>query len=265
MFLLGLCLLVEYHSYRFTHDMQERITLKVDLAPDISEEDAAALNEKIASMPMVKHVDYVSREQAAEIFSEDLNEDFIGFIGFNPLYPSLMVNLHVDYLPDTRKDDIEVFTSQVKSMENVTDVTYQETVVAELNDMFYKISWFLIIFMALLVIICILLIRSTISIALYVQRETIRTMQLVGAKPAFIAHPFLSRSLWYGLLGALMAIVVLVLATGVFNQSLEGLNLIDDTHTIWHAGIAVVLIAVSILISYFSTLFAVNHYLRKNR
>lgn len=266
LFLLGMCLLVEYHSYRITHDMQERITLKVDLEPEITDEIASLLKLQIEAMPEVKHVDYISKEKAAEIFSEDLNDDFVSFIGYNPLYPSMMVNLKVNYLPEVRQEgrseSIADFTSKVSSMEYVTGVTYQETVVNELNDVFYKITWFLIIFMALLILVSILLISSTIRIALYAQRETIRTMQLVGAKSGFIARPFIGRSIWFGLLGGLIAIAILAIAIGAVNQSFSGLNLLDPSHLFWYVGIAVVILLLGILLSYLSTLFAVSRHLR---
>lgn len=266
LFLLGMCLLVEYHSYRITHDIQERITLKVDLEPEITDEMASLLKLQIEAMPEVKHVDYISKEKAAEIFSEDLNDDFVSFIGYNPLYPSMMVNLKVNYLPEVRQEgrseSIADFTSKVSSMEYVTGVTYQETVVNELNDVFYKITWFLIIFMALLILVSILLISSTIRIALYAQRETIRTMQLVGAKSGFIARPFIGRSIWFGLLGGLIAIAILAIAIGAVNQSFSGLNLLDPSHLFWYVGMAVVILLLGILLSYLSTLFAVSRHLR---
>ena len=269
MFLLGLCLLVEYHSYRLTHDMQERITFKVDLEPEIEEAEAQAILAKIEALPYVKHVDYISRDEAAEIFSEDLNDDFVKFIGYNPLYPSLMVNLKVDYLPETRQQEhpetIDLFTNDVSKIEKVTNVAYQESVVNEMNDIFYRVSWILIVFMVLLIIVSILMIRNTMSIALYAQRDTIRTMQLVGAKSGFIARPFLKRSIWYGLLGALIAIIVLAIAVGTFNQTLGGFDLLNPTHMGWYGGIAAVIIILGIVLSYFSTLFAVNKYLHSRK
>jgi cell division transport system permease protein len=267
LFLLGMCLLVEYHSYRITHDMQERITLKVDLEPAITDEIASVLKMQIEAMPEVKHVDYISKQKAAEIFSEDLNDDFVSFIGYNPLYPSMMVNLKVNYIPEVRQkgrtESIAAFASKVGALEYVTGVTYQETVVNELNDVFYKITWFLIIFMALLIIVSILLISSTIRIALYAQRETIRTMQLVGAKSGFIARPFIGRSIWFGLLGGLISIVILTIAIGALNQSFTGLDLLDQSHLIWYAGLAVIILLLGIFLSYMSTLFAVSRHLRQ--
>ena len=81
LFMLGLLLGVEYHSYRLTHDTQEKITYKVDLSPDVSDSLALEHKSTVAAMPYVKHVDYISKQKAAEIFSEDLGEDFVGFIG----------------------------------------------------------------------------------------------------------------------------------------------------------------------------------------
>ena len=268
LFLLGLCLMVEYHSYSMTRNMQERITFKVDLVPDITDEAAMMVKTYIEVMPEVKHVDYISREQAAEIFSEELNDDFVDFIGYNPLYPSMMVNLRADYIPETsqggRERVIKEFADSVKGLEYVTGVAYQENVVNELNDVFYKVTWFLIIFMALLIVVSILMISSTIRIALYAQRDTIGTMQLVGAKSGFIARPFLARSLWFGLLGGVISIVILAIATGIFNQSLGGLDLLNSTHLYWYLGIGVIIIVMGIALSYLSTLFAVRRYLRQN-
>ncbi|MCQ2261281.1 MAG: permease-like cell division protein FtsX [Bacteroidales bacterium] len=269
MFLLGLCMLVEYHSYRLTHDMQERITFKVDLEPEIEEAEAQAILTQIESLPYVKHVDYISRDEAAEIFSEDLNDDFVKFIGYNPLYPSMMVNLKIDYLPEGRQVEhattIDQFTNDVSKIEKVTNVAYQESVVNEMNSIFYRVSWILIIFMVLLIIVSILMIRSTMSIVLYAQRDTIRTMQLVGAKSGFIARPFLKRSIWYGLLGAIIAILVLAIAVGTFNRTLGGFDLLNTTHMSWYGGIAAIIIILGIVLSYFSTLFTVNKYLHSRK
>ena len=269
MFLLGLCLMVEYHFYRMTHDMQERITFKVDLATDITETEALIVQTQIETMPIVKHVDYISQDQAAEIFSEEINEDFVKFLGYNPLSPCMMVNLKVDYLPDARQSDrtecIDQFTADVNSIEQVRGVNYQKSVVNELNDTFFKATWFLIVFMALLIVVSFLLIGSTIRIALYAQRDTIRTMRLVGAKRGFIARPFLMRSIWYGLLGGIIAIVVLAVAMGIFNQSLAGLDLLAQTHLPWYLGIAVAILVIGVILAYLATHFAVRSYLNKEQ
>ena len=260
--MLGLLLTLEYHSYRLTHDAQERITYKVDLSPDVSDSLALALKGQVEKMTYVKHVDYISRDKAAEIFSEDLGEDFVGFIGYNPLYPSLMVNFNIALLPDNSSQVLDRFCSEVSAMEGVTGVAYQENVVNELREVFYKLTWFLIVFVVLLLIITVVLIASLIRIAIYGQRETIRTMRLVGADMAFISRPFLWRSVAYGALGELLASVLTLIAIWVFSNQF-GLDLLATEHWMWYGAIGAALIIAGVVIAWLSTAFTVRRYINK--
>ena len=261
--MLGLLMVIEYHSYRLTHDAQERITYKVDLSPDVSDSLALALKQRISEMPVVKHVDYISKQKAAEIFTEDLGEDFVGFAGYNPLYPSLMVNFNINLLPDNTTEPIDRFCAEVSAYPFVTGVTYQENVVGELREVFYKLSWFLIVFVALLLLITFVLINSLIRIAIYGQRDTIATMRLVGAKSGFIARPFRLRSIAYGALGGLIADVLTFVTLWAFSNEFA-LPLVDSEHWLWYGLIAVSIILVGILISYLSTAITVRRYIAKN-
>lgn len=263
LFMLGLLLVIEYHSYRLTHDAQERITYKVDLSPDVTDSLALANKAAVERMSYVKHVDYISKQKAAEIFSEDLGEDFVGFIGYNPLYPSLMVNFNVSLLPDNTTEVLDRFCAEVSRLEGVTGVAYQENVVSELREVFYKLSWFLIVFVVLLLVITIVLIDSLIRIAIYARREAIGTMRMVGATAGFITRPFLYRSVLYGAVGGLIASVLTAITLWVFSNEFE-LNLIAPEHWMWYGIIALALIVVGIVIAYLSTAVTVRRYIAKN-
>ena len=264
LFMLGLLMAIEYHSYRLSHDAQERITYKVDLSPDVNDSTALALRARIAAMPVVKHVDYISKEKAAEIFTEELGEDFVGFAGYNPLYPSLMVNFNVDLLPDNSTQTLDRFCADVSAYPFVTGVAYQENVVGELREVFYKLSWFLIVFVALLLIISFVLINSLIRIAIYGQRETIATMRLVGAKAGFIARPFRLRSIAYGALGGLIATLLTFVTVWACSNQFALPTLVDSSHWMGYAVIALTLVLVGILITYLSTVITVRRYIAKN-
>jgi len=263
LFMLGLLLTIEYHSYRLTHDAQERITYKVDLSPDVSDSLALALKGRVEKMDFVKHVDYISKEKAAEIFAEDLGEDFVGFAGYNPLYPSLMVNFNVALLPDNSSETLDRFCAEVGAQEGVTGVAYQENVVGELRDIFYRLSWFLIVFVALLLVITIVLISSLIRIALYSSRDTIATMRLVGAKSSFIARPFRLRSIAYGAIGGLIADCLVLVTLWAFGNQF-GIDLLNPDHLLWYALIAVAIILIGILITYLATAITVRRHIAKN-
>ena len=262
LFMLALLLTLEYHSYRLTHDAQERITYKVDLSPDVTDSLALALKDDIAQMDIVKHVDYISKEQAAAIFAEDLGEDFVGFAGYNPLYPSLMVNFNVALLPDNSNETLDRFCDEMRTHDFVTGVAYQENVVSELREVFYKLSWFLIVFVALLLLIIVVLIGSLIRIAIFSRRDTIATMRLVGAKSSFIARPFRLRSLAYGAIAGLVADVLTLVTLWVFENEF-GLNLLAEQHLPWYTLIAIAIILVGALISYLATAVAVRRHIKK--
>lgn len=266
LFMLGLLLVLEYHSYRLTHDAQERITYKVDLVPDISDSLAIALQNDISRMPMVKHVDYISKEKAADIFTEDLGEDFVGFVGYNPLNPSLMVNLNVQPLPEFIGSTaaLDDFCRQIGVREGVSGVVYQENVVAELHEVFYKLSWFLIIFVALLLLITVVLISSLIRIAIYSRRDTIATMRLVGAKAGFIARPFRLRSLAYGAFGGLIASLLTAATVWAFANQFT-LDITAQRHWFRYAVIAVTLILAGITIAYLATTITVRRYVSRQQ
>ena len=261
LFVFGLLMLLEYHSYKLTHQLQEQITVKVDLDPEISEDDATSLKTTIEGYSYVKHVDYISKEEAAEIFSKDLGDDFVEFIGYNPLYPSLMVNFKSEILPSDPQKIIDQFKQQVGSKAGVTEVAYQENVVHNLNDVFYKISWFLIVFLVLQLFIAIILISNTIKISIYSAHETIHTMQMVGAKTSFIARPFLRKSVLYGFLGALFAIVLLGLLVGIFNSQFA-LNFLNQEHWPAYGAIAAILLVLGIVICVCATSLSVRRNLR---
>ena len=262
LFMLGLLLCIEYHSYRITHDAQERITYKVDLSPDVSDSLALAVKGRIEQRDYIKHVDYISKEKAAEIFTDELGEDFVGFIGSNPLYPSLMVNFNVSLLPDNSNEVLDRFCEEVGAEEGVTGVAYQENLVNEVRDGFYKLSWFLIALMLVLVLITVVLIDSLLRIALYAQRETIHTMRMVGANVSFIKRPFIVRSVAYGALGGLIASLLTFAAVWVAGNEFQ-IPLTDASHLQWYLLIAVILIVVGILISYLSTAITVRRYIAR--
>lgn len=257
----GILMFIGYHSYRMTHDVQEKITYKVDLLPEVSDSLALAIQKEIKSIDYVKHVDYISKDEAAKLFAEEIDDDFVDFLGFNPLYPSLMVNLKSDLIPDKDQHILQQFTQRVSRMQGVTGVQYQENVINELANEFYVVSWVLVLIAVLLLFVTVMLINNTIRIAIYAQQQTIQTMRMVGATSSFIARPFLWRSVLYGFLGAIVAIALVAALAVLYSQQFS-LPLLAPEYTIPYAVMAVVILIFGILISWLSTAFAVKRYTR---
>lgn len=263
LFVLGLLMFVEYHSYKATHEMQERIAYQVDLTPETTEEEALSLREELLTMDQVKSVDYISAEEAARLFSAELDEDFLTLLdSVNPLYPTLMVTLKASSKPSMMTQQRQAFEKEVKEYACVDGVTYHETMLNDLSEIFYKLSWFLIIFVILLLFVSIALISTTIRIAIFSNRNTIRTMSMVGARMGFITRPFLWRSILYGFIGATMSQVLMWAAIYIFNKQFH-LALFHPRYFMGYILLVVAVYVVGIAISFIATYFSVHRHIRR--
>ena len=276
LFMLSLLITIEYHAYRTTHDAQERITIDVTLenpgnVPD-SEWDKMALNDSalVAKMPDVKHVEYISREEAIKDFAEsnnipqaELKELLID------ISPCLLVNFNAKIIPDTSSEHFRQFCASIekacecKASADWAELPNKKDMVHQLLESFNKLTWFLIFFITLLLIITVVLINSLIRIAIYSRRDTIATMRLVGAKSSFIGRPFRLRSIAYGAIGGLIAGVLNFIAIWAFGNGFQ-LDLFNSDHLLWYGIIAVVVILVGMLISYLSTAITIRIHIAKN-
>ncbi len=266
LFVLGLLMLVGLHSYQYTSEIEEDLLYNVILSPETDDSTSMALKaelEDVSQYPYVKSVYYISKAEAAENFSKELDEDFVSFVGYNPLFPSLEVALKSNVLDADNGKAARQLKSSLEQREYVESVVYQENAVEELNTVLRKLGWFMIGIIVLLLFVSIMLINTTIRITIYEKRFTIKTMQLVGAKRSFIVSPYLRRSLLYGFLGGLFAIALLVLLGYIVSNHL-GVDIVLIDNLNYYIVIGALLIILGVVISFFSTLFAVNKYIRLN-
>ena len=263
LFVFGLLMFVEYHSYKATHEMQERIAYQVDLNPETSEEEAMSLREELLDMECVRAVDYISAEEAARLFSAELEEDFLTLLdSVNPLYPTLMVTLKATSKPSQIAIQRLKFEKEVKEYACVDGVTYHESMLNDLSEIFYKLSWFLVIFVVLLLCVSIALIGTTIRIAIFSNRNTIRTMSMVGAKMSFITRPFLWKSIIYGFIGATLGMLLMWVAIYIFNKQFH-LALFHPRYFTGYIMLVVAVYVVGIAISFIATYFSVHRHIRR--
>lgn len=262
LFVLGLLLFIEYHSYMATSRLQERISYQVDLASETTEEEALSLRDELLGWDYVNSVDYISADEAARLFSAELDEDFLTLLdSVNPLYPTLMVTFVANNSPTKITENRKRFEKDVSEYTVVSGVTYHETMLNDLSQIFYKLSWILMVFMLLLLIVCVALISTTINIAINANRQTIRTMSMVGAKMSFITRPFLWRSVFYGFLGATFALILMYGSVYVFNKQFH-LALFHPRYFTGYAVLIAAVYLVGIAISYIATYFSVHRHIR---
>ena len=265
LFVLGLVMVLGYHSYRYTTDIKENIIYNVILSPTAEQHEISILNKMLNSKeeyPYLKTVNFISKDDAARIFTDELGDNFVDFLGYNPLFPSFEVNMISGISTEQTNENIEKFKESLQSYTFVTDVVYQETTVSEVNTIIYNVGWVLVVFTVLLLFVSVVVINNTIKIVIYSKRYTIKTMQLVGAKRSFIIRPFLRRSVLYGLLGSLIAILLLAVLVFIAYNQLNIHFAVADVQ-LPYAIIIGIIIVMGIAISYISTYFSIRYYLNQ--
>ncbi|MDR2928141.1 MAG: permease-like cell division protein FtsX [Cytophagaceae bacterium] len=257
LFLLGIIGFLLLNANRLSVYVKENLGFTILIKDDARDAEVKRLQKILGAMPYVRTADYVDKELAAERLKEELGEEFVEFVGYNPLSSSIEVKMMAQWANPDSMPKIEV---EVLNYPQVKEFYYQKDLIHAVNENIRNIAFILAMFSLLLLIIAIALINNTIRLSVYAKRFIIRTMQLVGATRGFIRRPFLLNSVLHGLAGATLAIVLLSTLVYFLNDWLDGIIGFTD---VYHIGVLFVsVIATGVLITFISTYFAVNKYLR---
>jgi len=235
---------------------RESLSFWVMLDDDAREADIRLLQKDLDAKTYVKSTEYVSKDEAAAKMKEELGEDFISFLGDNPLPPSIDVYLVSDY---TSPDSVAKIEKYILEYPFVKEVYYQESLLYLINENVNKISVFLLVISLFLFLIALTIINNTIRLSIYSKRFLIRTMQLVGATRSFIRRPFLVHSAFHGFLAALISMILLMGLLYMIEKEFFMMFTFESTNLLILLGLAIII--TGILINIVSTWFSVNRYL----
>jgi cell division transport system permease protein len=255
--MVGMLGLILVHANNLSRYIKENMVVNVFVDEGARETEVVQFQQKLATDPHVKRSQYVPKEQAARNLQKDLGEDFVKFLGVNPLSPSIDVYMKADY---ANNDDLTRFANELRKNPMVKEVKYQQSLVDQMNQNMTSITLVILSFTAIFLVVSIALINNTIRLAIYSQRFLIKSMQLVGATKGFIRKPFLLYGIWHGLLGALIATIILVGTLYLAYQQVPDLVVLQNYVEFGVIFAGVVLLG--IFISGFSTFLAVNRFLR---
>jgi cell division transport system permease protein len=257
LFMLGLQGLMLLQARKLSNYVKENIGFTVILKDEVKDVDVARLQKSLDASRYVQSTEFIDKEKAAKELKEDLGEDFVDFLGYNPLLASIDVHLDASY---ANPDSLKWIEADLMQNPKVKEVFYQKNLVVLVNENIRKISIVLVAFSALLLIIAIALINNSIRLAIYSRRFLIRSMQLVGATQGFIRRPFVWRGILNGVYGAIIAIGFL--SAIIYYAQLEFPDLIElEDQQIFLSLFGIVLL-LGILITWMSTGLAVRKYLR---
>ncbi|MBD1260397.1 ABC transporter permease [Maribacter polysiphoniae] len=256
LFLLGILGLLVLNTKKMADHFKEQITVSVFLKENAKEVEVDQLQKSLAMAEYTKTATYVSKEEAAEQHSADIGENFIDFLGYNPLKNSIDVQLNADFVSP---EQIEEIATEISKKNYVDEVSYDKPLVGLLSDNVKKISFWILVASAIFTFIAVLLINSSIRLSIYSKRFIIKTMQMVGATKIFIRRPFIWTNIKLGMLGALIALIGLGAVLFYLDSNFTEFNLLQDSTVIILLFVGVFVLGV--LISLISTYFATQRFL----
>ncbi|MGB1307329.1 MAG: cell division protein FtsX [Oceanihabitans sp.] len=256
LFLLGLLGLLVLNAKKVSDHFKEQVVVSIYLKDTAKEVETKQLEKSLAMAEYVKSTQYVSKEQAALAIQEENGEDFMEFLGYNPLQNSIDVHIKADFVTEAHLDTIK---KEALAKKFVDEVRYDNDLVTLMNNNVKKISVWVLILSAIFALIAVLLINSSIRLAVYAKRFTIKTMQMVGATKRFIRKPFIWKSVQLGIIGAIIALLGMAVVLYYLNKTFPELNLLQAPILI--AILFVGIFFLGIFITWFSTFFATQRFL----
>jgi cell division transport system permease protein len=220
--LIAIYFLFTVNSNRIIKNIKDKVEIEVFLTDDIKTDDLNSVKEKLRSIGGVKNITYVSKDDAAKIFSEEFGSDMLDIYEYNPLPASFKINLYDEYKTIDRINKIK---SQITNIPQIIDTQFPEKNLELIES---KTSGFLFINLVIMIIITIssiFLVSNTIRLIISSRSKIIDTFKLLGAKRSFIMIPFLIEGFIQGLVGSLLALSALYLFFTVFVAKFESTDL----------------------------------------
>jgi len=256
LFLLGLLGLLVLNTKKVADHFKEQIALTIYLKDTAKDVEIEQLKKSLALAEYTKTSNFISKEEAAEEHSKEIGEDFMEFLGYNPLQNSIDVYMKADYVSP---EQIDTIATDLRSKNFVDEVVYDKPLIALLNDNVKKITFWVLVLSGIFTFIAVLLINSSIRLAVYSKRFIIKTMQMVGATKSFIRSPFIWQSVKLGFIGAILALLGMAIVLYYLNNSFPELELLSDVGIL--AGLFFGIFFMGIFISWLSTFFATSRFL----
>ena len=256
LFLVGILGLLLVNSKKVADHFKEQIALTIYINDNAKPIEIKQLQKSLALRKATKSITYVSKEDAAQVHANEIGEDFMSFLGYNPLLNSLDLYFNADFVSPEFLSGIK---TELEEKNYINEIVYDQPLLEILDENIKKITQWIILLSSVFILVAILLINSSIRLSIYSKRLIIKTMQLVGATKRFIRRPFIFKHLQLGLLGSVIALSGLTFLLYELNLRFPELNLMQNPVEI--GSIYAFVLGLGILITALSTFFATQRFL----
>jgi len=256
LFMVGFLGLVLLKSTQVANHFKEEVVITLFLKNDTSKEQIENLRTSLLKELFTRKIIYISKGDAAKFYAEDLGEDFVNYLGTNPLKNSIDIYLNPGFVTPEKMQEI---SDRFNKNSFVFEVSYDKPLVTFLTQNIQKVSFWLFAISSFFGLVALILINSSIRLSVYSKRFNIKTMQMVGATKGFIRKPFIWSGVRLGFIGAIISLAGLAAVIYYIDQKIPTLQLVTDYVTLAYLGGGILLIA--FIISWLSTFFATQRFL----
>ncbi len=256
LFMVGVLGLILLKSTSVANHVKEKTAMTLFLKDDVTKKNIEDLRASLLKEKFTKQIVYISKEEAAKFHSKDLGEDFVKFLGTNPLKNGIDLYLKAEFVTPEKMAEIE---KKFQKNAFVLEVSYDKPLIQFLTKNIQKMSFWLLIISAFFALISILLINSALRLSVYSKRFNIKTMQMVGATKSFIRRPFILQGMKLGLIGSIISLIGLGTVIYYTNKYIPALQLLNDYVLLSYLFGGVLVVA--FLITWLSTFFATQRFL----
>jgi cell division transport system permease protein len=256
LFMVGFLGLVLLKSTQVANHFKEEVVITLFLKNDTSKDQTENLRNSLIKEIFTRKIIYISKEDAAKFYAKDLGEDFVNYLGTNPLKNSIDIYLNPGFVTPEKMEEI---ADRFKNNTYVFEVSYDKPLVTFLTQNIQRVSFWLFVISSFFGLIALILINSSIRLSVYSKRFNIKTMQMVGATKSFIRKPFIWNGIQLGFIGAIVSLIALSVVIYYIDQKIPSLQLTSDYTTLAYLGGGILIIA--FVISWLSTFFATQRFL----
>lgn len=256
LFLLGCLGLLVLNAKKVADHFKEQVVMTIYLNDSAKDVEVKQLEKSLAMAEYTKSTEYVSKEAAAESMKAETGEDFMEFVGYNPLQNSIDVHLKADFVTT---ETLTSITEDLTNKKFIEEIRYDNDLVELMNDNVKKITFWVLVISAVFTLIAVLLINSSIRLAVYSKRFIIKTMQMVGATKSFIRRPFVFKNVQLGIIGAIIALIGMGIVLYYLDKTFIELHLLSNPLLI--TGLFIVIFLLGIVITWISTFIATQRFL----
>lgn len=254
-------------------DIKEKVDVTVYFVPDASEANIQTMQAALSKLPEVKSVSYTSADEALALFKDKHSSDYLTLqaldeLGDNPLGASLNIKAKDPSQYESISKYFDSDTTPASSTLSIVDkVDYHQNkvVIDRLTSIITGAQRLGFAVSLVLILISIIITFSTIRLIIYMSREEINVMRLVGAGSKYIRGPFIVSGMLVGITASIVTILICIPITiWLGNQMTDfiGINLFTYFKSNFFQ-LFIIMLGSGIILGSISSIFAINRYLRK--